>query len=202
MVSFQRGHSQLFQLSENWQEVEVRGLLSVASGLLSPLTLGVQGLSPAWLRKGAEAIALLCRGALPSRVTRVAAGPGVTCPMRSRAPVPVGPFCLSKDESEQLGSEAAKPGPAAPVTKPLWRLPPGAFVPVLCLCPLQAPASLPSEPTVHLCLGTQVPSSVGLLKQPCELSDLLPPSPAPSILPRKSLSISLAGTEYYRLGDL
>lgn len=46
------------------------------------------------------------------------------------------------------------------------------------------------------------PFSAGLLKQPCKLSDLLPPCPPPFVLPRKSLSISLAGTEYYRLGDL
>lgn len=66
--------------------MEVRGLLSVASGLLLLLhlcSLVFQGLAPAWLRKGAEAIAVPCRGALPSCVTRAAAGPGVTCPMRA-----------------------------------------------------------------------------------------------------------------------
>lgn len=133
IVSFQRGHSQLFQLSESWQEVETRGLLSVTSGLLpllwpSPLILGVQGLSPAWLRKGTEAKRELYSAGGPFPPVSPEQQQGQVSPApcaHVRASVPVCPFCLSKDESQQLRSEAAEPGPAAPVTKPPWRLPLG-----------------------------------------------------------------------------
>lgn len=117
-------------------------------------------------------------------------------------------LCLFRDKCQQLGSEAAKPGPAAPVLPSLsvtfhlefWSqsspfvhsklLPPFPGSPPFIL--VLVCGSLPHDPVLF---------HRGLLGQLCKLSKFLSPS-SRFALHRKSSSISVAITEYDRLVDL
>lgn len=108
---------------------------------------------------------------------------------------------LFEDKQSQLGSEAAKPGPAASgsVSPPTWSFCP--FVNSTCPpCPQAHRSSWSWHAGPILSLSSS-PCPRGLLGWLCKLSSFLPPS-SPFILHRKSLSISVAITEYYRLVGL